>query len=90
LLIPAILRRQHVSLYGEDKIMRTGAHLWAIGYDDMARADRVREEITKLGWGTGGVESYLLLDDVAVVVRHPDGSFTLNREPLSGVGVASI
>jgi uncharacterized membrane protein len=65
--------------------MMTGAHLWAIGYDDMARADRVRDEITKLGRGTGGVESYFLLYDIAVVVRHPDGSFTLNREPVPGV-----
>src|SRR5262249_17602929 len=55
----------------------TGAsHLWAIGYEDVARADRVRDEIVQLGWG----ENSLVLDDVAVVVRHPDGSFTLNRE----------
>ena len=65
--------------------MMTGAHLWAIGYDEMARADQVRDEITRLGWGTGGVDSYLLLYDIAVVVRHPDGSFTLNREPIPGV-----
>lgn len=60
-------------------------HLWAIGYDDMGRADQVREEITRLAWGPGQVRSYLLLCDVAVVVRHPDGSFTLNREPFPGV-----
>ena len=52
-------------------------HLWAIGYDDMERADRVKHEITKLGWD----QPYLLLEDVAVVVRHPDGSFTIDREP---------
>src|SRR5437899_4590218 len=51
-------------------------HLWAIGYDDMRRADEVREEIVRLGW----VQTHLLLEDVAVVVRHPDGSFTLDRE----------
>jgi uncharacterized membrane protein len=56
-------------------------HLWAIGYDDMARADQVRDEITRLGWD----EPYLLLSDVAVVVRHPDGSLTVDREPFPAV-----
>jgi uncharacterized membrane protein len=56
--------------------MTTG-NLWAIGYDDMERANQVRDEIVRLGWD----KHYLLLDDVAVVVRHLDGSFTLNREP---------
>src|SRR5262249_30479094 len=64
--------------------MTTAAHLWAVGYDDVARADQVRDEITKLGWGSGGVVKSLLLYDVAVVVRHPDGSFTLDRESFSG------
>ena len=62
--------------------MTTSAHLWAIGYDDVARADEVREVISKLSWNTGGVEKYLLLQDIAVVVRHFDGSFTLDRLPL--------
>lgn len=57
--------------------MTKDSHLWAIGYDDMGRADQVRDEITRLGWDT----HYLILDDVAVVVRHPDGSFTFDREP---------
>jgi uncharacterized membrane protein len=65
--------------------MTTTAHLWAIGYDDMARADQVREEITRLGWGGGRVANYFLLEDIAVVVRHPDGSFTLDREPFPGI-----
>jgi uncharacterized membrane protein len=64
--------------------MTTGVHLWAIGYDDMARADQVRDEITNLAWGRGGASEYLLLYDIAVVVRHPDGSFTFNREPFPG------
>jgi uncharacterized membrane protein len=60
----------------------TGAgHLWAVGYADMDRASRVKDEIIRLGWG----ESYLFLSDVAVVVRHPDGSFRLNREPFPAV-----
>jgi uncharacterized membrane protein len=60
----------------------TGAgHLWAIGYGDIDRAGRVKEEITRLGWD----QAYLFLTDVAVVVRHPDGSFTVNREPFPSV-----
>jgi uncharacterized membrane protein len=57
--------------------MTTAAHLWAIGYDNMERADQVRDEITRLGWD----KHYLLLLDVAVVVRHSDGSFTFDRKP---------
>src|SRR5947199_4244248 len=56
--------------------MTTSKHLWAVGYDDMERANHVREEIIRLGW----VENRLILEDVAVVVRHLDGSFTINRE----------
>ena len=56
--------------------MKKSTHLWAVGYDDTERADQVRAEIVHLGWDT----SRLLLEDVVVVVRHPDGSFTLNRE----------
>jgi uncharacterized membrane protein len=57
--------------------MATSGHLWAIGYDEMGRADQVREKIVSLGWD----KHYLLLNDVAVVVRHADGSFTLDRKP---------
>jgi uncharacterized membrane protein len=56
--------------------MAKSGHLWAIGYDNMERADQVRDEIIRLGWH----KHYLILDDVAVVVRHTDGSFTLDRE----------
>ena len=51
-------------------------HLWAVGYDNAERANQVRDEIVRLGW----VDNKLLLEDVAVVVRHLDGSFTLDRE----------
>src|SRR5438128_8634239 len=61
--------------------MTTSKHLWAVGYDDMERADHVREEIVRLGW----VENRLILEDVAVVVRHLDGSFTLDRERFPAV-----
>src|SRR5262245_15272808 len=57
-------------------MMKPSGHLWAIGYDNVGRADQVRDEIVNLGWD----KHYLLLQDVAVVVRHSDGSFTLNRE----------
>jgi len=57
------------------------SHLWAVGYDDVDRAGQVRDEITRLGWG----QSYLILLDVAVVVRSADGSFTVDREPFSAV-----
>ena len=56
--------------------MTKSGNLWAVGYDKMDRANQVREEIVRLGWD----KHYLMLDDIAVVVRHPDGSFTLNRE----------
>ena len=61
--------------------MTQSEHLWAIGYDDMERAEQVHEEIIRLGWNT----HYLNLLDIAVVVRHPDGSFTCNREPFPTV-----
>jgi uncharacterized membrane protein len=57
------------------------AHLWAIGYDDMVRAEQVRDEIIQLGWGAGRAGKYLILEDIAVVVRHPDGTFTFDRKP---------
>ena len=53
--------------------MTKSEHLWAIGYDDLGRAEQVRDEIIRLGWDT----HYLILLDIAVVVRHPDGSFHL-------------
>ena len=62
--------------------MTTAAHLWAIGYDHMQRADQVREEIVRLGWDT----HYLCLLDVAVVVRQPDGSFSFDREAFPAAG----
>jgi uncharacterized membrane protein len=65
----------------ESRPLDTSGNLWAVGYDDMERASQVKDEITRLGWK----EHHLFLSDVAVVVRHPDGSFTLNREPFPTV-----
>ncbi|HEV8291094.1 MAG TPA: DUF1269 domain-containing protein, partial [Tepidisphaeraceae bacterium] len=31
--------------------------------------------------GLAGPQQYLLLFDTAILVRHPDGSYTLNRQP---------
>jgi uncharacterized membrane protein len=51
-------------------------HLWAVGYDDMGRAEQVRAEITRLG-----ERHCLILLDTAVMVRYPDGCITLDGEP---------
>jgi len=61
--------------------MTNGEHLWAVAYDDMERANHVRDEIVRLGWD----KNRLILGDVAVVARHLDGSFTLDREPFPTV-----
>jgi len=61
--------------------MSEDSHLWAIGYNDVGRAAEVREEIKRLGWD----KHYLILVDVAVVVRHADGSFTFNEEPFPAI-----
>jgi uncharacterized membrane protein len=56
--------------------MTTGGHLWAVGYDNMERAEEVRAEINRLG-----DSRCLILLDSAVVKRYPDGSVTLDGEP---------
>jgi uncharacterized membrane protein len=71
--------------------MTKGGHLWAIGFDDMGRAEQFRHEISNLG-----DKQCLILLDTAVVVRYPDGCVTLNGEPfvaaidLSGHSFASF
>jgi len=65
--------------------MTAAAHLWAIGYDDLERTYQVRDEIIQLGWGEGRAGKYLNLLDIAVVVRHLDGSFTFDRKPFLSV-----
>ncbi len=65
-------------------VANTG-HLWAIGFDEIGRAGAVRDEITKLAWDPTEGGKYLILVDAAVVIRHPDGSFTLEREPFPGI-----
>ena len=55
--------------------MTTDVHLWAIGYDEMSRAEEVQSEIRKLG-----ADHSLDLLDTAVAVRFLDGSLTLDGE----------
>jgi uncharacterized membrane protein len=61
--------------------MTTSRHLWAVAFDDTHRAEEVRDRITDLGRD----HRDLTLKDVAVVVRHSNGSFTLDREPLAAL-----
>ena len=61
--------------------MTACTNLWAVGFDDTGRAAQVRDEITRLAWE----KHQLILRDVAVAVRYPDGCFTLNGEPFPAV-----
>jgi uncharacterized membrane protein len=65
--------------------MNTEMHLWAVGYEDVARASQVRDEIVRLAWGDGQAGKYIVLVDVAVVVRQADGAFVLDHRPIAGV-----
>ena len=58
------------------------AHLWAIAYDDSGRAEQVRAEVM----GLAGAGQYLLLLDIAILARHGDGSYTLDRKPFPVIG----
>jgi uncharacterized membrane protein len=60
--------------------MNDGAHLWAIGYDDMDRAEQVRAEATRLG-----EKHSLILLNTAVAIRYADGLVTLNGEPVVSI-----
>ena len=57
--------------------MSTCGHLWAVGFEDTGRAAQFREQITRLD----RENHQLILLDVAVAVRYPDGTFTLDGEP---------
>ena len=57
--------------------MTGSAHLWAIGYPDMGRAEQVRARVSALR------ETHcLVVLDTAVAVRYRDGSVTLDGIPL--------
>jgi uncharacterized membrane protein len=74
----------NVSPWGS--IMTDVGHLWAVGFDDVARAEQVRDMIASLAWGPGRGGKDFFLEDIAVVVRHIDGSFSFARKPFSGAG----
>jgi uncharacterized membrane protein len=56
--------------------MIKGAHLWAVGYGDVERAQQVRAAIARLD-----ERRCLILFDMAVVARYADGSVTVDGEP---------
>jgi uncharacterized membrane protein len=60
--------------------MTKGAHLWAVGFDDMKRAEYVRAEIIRLA-----EKRSLILLDTAIAVRYPDGIVTLDGEPFVSI-----
>jgi len=51
-------------------------HLWAVGFENMERAEQVRAEVAKLA-----ERHCLVLIETAVAVRHPDGTVTLEGQP---------
>jgi uncharacterized membrane protein len=55
--------------------MTKPAHLWAVGFSDMSRAEEVRREVARLT-----DRHALVLLDTAVVVHYPDGCVTLEGE----------
>jgi len=56
--------------------MTGSRNLWAIGFDTIEQANHLRDQIIKLGWDNHS----LILEDLVLVARHPDGSFSLDRE----------
>ena len=62
--------------------MPESAHLWAIGFEDIGGAERLRDAITSLA----GPVQCLLLRDLAVLVRGADGAYTLDRKPFPAAG----
>jgi uncharacterized membrane protein len=57
--------------------MSDPGHLWAVGFEDVSRADQVRDEIIKLA-----ERHCLTLLDWTVAVRSFDGTFAVDGEPL--------
>jgi uncharacterized membrane protein len=61
--------------------MKSVGNLWAVAYDDPDRAAQVRAELQTLE-----ERQFLLVEDMAVVVRERDGSFRLDRERFPYLG----
>jgi uncharacterized membrane protein len=69
--------------------MSATAHLWAIGFDSVERANRLRDLVNKLS-----ESRCLFLLKLAVAERYGDGTMTLDGEPFVAVnhsrGLASF
>ena len=61
--------------------MNSLENLWAVAYDDPDRAAQVRAELQALE-----ERQYLLVTDMAVVVRDRNGSFRIDRERFPYLG----
>src|SRR5262245_2346711 len=57
-------------------MMSRASHLWAVGYNDLRRADQVRAEIAQLG-----ERHCLILLETAVAISYPDGRVTVDGKP---------
>ena len=57
--------------------MSKAGNLWALGFDQPERAAQFRDQITKLACD----EHCLILKNVEVAVRYPDGLLILDGEP---------
>jgi uncharacterized membrane protein len=57
--------------------MSNDAHLWAVGFDDVAGADQFRDRMAKLA-----EQHCLILLDWTVAIRAADGSIRLDGEPI--------
>src|SRR6516164_9230363 len=65
----------------EETAMASVDNLWAVAFDDPNRAAEVRAELHALD-----ERQFLLVEDMAVVVRDLDGSFRLDRERFPYLG----
>jgi uncharacterized membrane protein len=57
------------------------AHLWAVAYSELVRAETAREEVLAIS----SKGNSLVLLDTAILACQADGSFTLDRKPLPSV-----
>jgi uncharacterized membrane protein len=62
--------------------MNKSGNLWAVVYDDPTAAERARAAV-------GALQDChcLMVDDVAIVTRLPNGSFEVDRDPNPGLAV---
>src|SRR5262249_8900701 len=70
-----------MNLRSKETAMKSAGNLWAVAYDEPNRAAEVRAELQALE-----ERQFLLVEDMAVVVREADGSFRLDRERFPFVG----